>query len=151
MKQFDLFLKLLTLLRQAHPHVTANQVQMFLVIANNPGITSTGIAKALSLPGERFVTVASVARGLDVLGGGRQQKAEKIEVDPETGRKIKTGQYMDANFVSMGLLKWTTDARGRRNGFWLSQSGEDLLARVFGPEKMERSSSRFEMPAPLAA
>ena len=136
MKQFDLFLKLLTLLRQAHPHVTANQVQMFLVIANNPGITSTGIAKALSLPGEKFVTVASVSRGLDVLGKGRQQYDKNNN---------------EARYTSMGLLKWTTDARGRRNGFYLSQSGEDLLARVFGPEKMTRSSSRFEMPAPLAA
>ena len=136
MKQFDLFLQLLTQLRLAHPHVTANQVQMFLVIANNPGITSTGIAKALSLPGEKFVTVASVSRGLDVLGKGRQQ------YDKDNN---------EANYTSMGLLKWTTDARGRRNGFWLSQSGEDLLARVFGPEKRQRSSSRFEMPAPLAA
>lgn len=136
MKQFDLFLKLLTLLRQAHPHVTANQVQMFLVIANNPGINSTGIAKALSLPGEKFVTVASVSRGLDVLGKGRQQYDKHNN---------------EAGYTSMGLLKWTTDARGRRNGFYLSQSGEDLLARVFGPEKMQRSSTRFEMPAPLAA
>ena len=136
MKQFDLFLNLLTQLRLAHPHVTANQVQMFLVIANNPGITSTGIAKALSLPGEKFVTVASVSRGLDVLGKGRQQ------YDKDNN---------EANYTSMGLLKWTTDARGRRNGFWLSQSGEDLLARVFGPEKLQRSSSRFEMPAPLGA
>ena len=136
MKQFDLFLNLLTQLRLVHPHVTANQVQMFLVIANNPGITSTGIAKALSLPGEKFVTVASVSRGLDVLGGGRQQ----IKANGE-----------DGNFTCMGLLKWTTDHRGRRNGFWLSQSGEDLLARVFGPEKLRRSSTGFEMPAPLAA
>ena len=136
MKQFDLFLKLLTQLRLAHPHVTANQVQMFLVIANNPGITSTGIAKALSLPGEKFVTVASVSRGLDVLGGGRQQVKQ---------------DGTDGNFTCMGLLKWSTDHRGRRNGFWLSQSGEDLLARVFGPEKLRRSSTGFEMSAPLAA
>ena len=136
MKQFDLFLKLLTQLRLAHPHVTANQVQMFLVIANNPGINSTGIAKALSLPGEKFVTVASVSRGLDVLGKGRQQYDKHNN---------------EAGYTSMGLLKYTTDHRGRRNGFWLSQSGEDLLARVFGPEKLQRSSTRFEMPAPLAA
>ena len=82
MKQFDLFLKLLTQLRLAHPHVTANQVQVFLVIANNPGITSTGIAKALSLPGEKFVTVASVARGLDVLG--KRSTADKGEQKTET-------------------------------------------------------------------
>ena len=151
MKQFDLFLNLLTLLRQAHPHVTANQVQMFLIIAANPGVTSTQIAKALSLPGEKFVTVASVARGLDVLGGGRQQKQQEKKIDPETGREFATGKYLDANYTSMGLLRWTTDARGRRNGFYLSQSGEDLLARVFGPEKLQRSSSRFEMSAPLAA
>ena len=136
MKQFDLFLSLLTQLRLAHPHVTANQVQMFLVIANNPGITSTGIAKALSLPGEKFVTVASVSRGLDVLGKGRQQYDKHNN---------------EAGYTSMGLLKWTMDARGRRNAFYLSQSGEDLLARVFGPEKLRRSSTRFEMPAPLAA
>ena len=136
MKQFDLFLKLLTQLRLAHPHVTANQVQMFLVIANNPGITSTGIAKALSLPGEKFVTVASVSRGLDVLGKGRQQYDKHNK---------------EAGYTSMGLLKWTMDSRGRRNGFFLSQAGEDLLARVFGPEKLQRSSTRFEMPAPLAA
>ena len=136
MKQFDLFLNLLTQLRLAHPHVTANQVQMFLVIANNPGITSTGIAKALSLPGEKFVTVASVSRGLDVLGKGRQQYDKHNN---------------EAGYTSMGLLKYTTDHRGRRNGFWLSQAGEDLLARVFGPEKTRRSSTRFEMPAPLAA
>ena len=136
MKQFDVLLRLLTLLRQAHPHVTANQVQMFLVIANNPGITSTEIARAISLPGEKFVTVASVARGLDVLGSGRQQKKDNGE---------------DGNFTCMGLLKWTVDARGRRNGFSLSQSGEDLLARACGPEKTQRSSSHYEMPAPLAA
>ena len=136
MKQFDVLVRLLTLLRQVHPHVTANQVQMFLVIANNPGITATQIAKAISLPGEKFVTVASVSRGLDVLGKGRQQYD-------------KFG--CEANYTCMGLLKWTVDARGRRNGFSLSQAGEDLLARAQGPEKMQRSSTRFEMPAPLAA
>ena len=136
MKQFDVFLNLLTQLRLAHPHVTANQVQMFLVIANNPGITATQIAKAISLPGEKFVTVASVSRGLDVLGGVASNM---------------TSTERTAGYTCMGLLKWTMDARGRRVGFWLSQSGEDLLARACGPEKTQRSSSRFEMPAPLAA
>ena len=136
MKQFDLFLKLLTQLRLAHPHVTANQVQMFLVIANNPGITSTGIAKALSLPGEKFQTVASVARGLDVLGKGRQQYDKNNN---------------EANYTSMGLLKWTTDMGWQAQWLlvepgWRGSPGEGLR-----PEKLRRSSTRFEMPAPLAA
>ena len=151
MKQFDLFLNLLTLLRQVHPQVTANQVQMFLVVANNPGITATEIAKKLSLPGEKFITVASVARGLAVLGKGRQQVKEKEEIDPETGRKFKTGEYEDANYTSMGLLRWTVDARGRRSGFYLSQAGEDLIARAFGPEKTSWSSPHLEVVAPMAA
>ena len=74
---FSFLNRLLSGLRACHAGVTANQVQMFLAIAENPGITSTEIAKQLSLPGEKFVTVSSVARGLDALGKGRQQHRDK--------------------------------------------------------------------------
>ena len=109
---FAFFNRLLSGLRACHPGVTANQVQMFLVIAENPGITATEIAKRLTLPGERFVTVSSVARGLDVLGSGRRQRDK--ENNP-------------ANLTQMGVIRWNTDARGRRSGFFLSSLGEDLL------------------------
>ena len=132
---FSFLNRLLSGLRACHPGITANQVQMFLAIAENPGITATEIAKSLTLPGERFVTVSSVARGLDVLGSGRQQVKQAEEVDPETGRiyKIK-GKYEKANLTQMGVIRWNTDARGRRTGFFLSSLGEDLMEDARSPK-----------------
>ena len=92
---------------------------MFLVIAENPGITSTQIAKKLTLPGENFVTVSSVARGLDVLGKGRQQ------YDKNNNR---------AGVTQMGLIRWDLDARGRRSAFYLTKLGEDLLEDARAPK-----------------
>ena len=105
---FSFLNRLLSGLRACHAGVTANQVQMFLVIAENPGITSTQIAKKLTLPGENFVTVSSVARGLDVLGKGRQQ------YDRDKNK---------AGVTQMGLIRWELDERGRRSAFYLSNLG----------------------------
>ena len=111
--------RLLSGLRACHAGVTANQVQMFLVIAENPGITATQIAKALTLPGDKFVTVSSVARGLDVLGKGRQQ------YDRDNNR---------AGVTQMGLIRWDLDGRGRRSGFYVTKLGEDLLEDARAPK-----------------
>ena len=116
---FSFLNRLLSGLRACHAGVTANQVQMFLAIAENPGITSTEIAKQLSLPGEKFVTVSSVARGLDVLGRGRRQ------YDRDNN---------PAGITQMGLIRWDEDARGRRCAFYLSKLGEDLLEDVRSPK-----------------
>ena len=116
---FSFLNRLLSGLRACHAGVTANQVQMFLVIAENPGITSTQIAKKLTLPGENFVTVSSVARGLDVLGKGRQQYDRD---------KNKSG------VTQMGLIRWDLDERGRRSAFYLSKLGEDLLEDARAPK-----------------
>ena len=116
---FSFLNRLLSGLRACHAGVTANQVQMFLVIAENPGITSTQIAKKLTLPGENFVTVSSVARGLDVLGKGRQQ------YDRDKNK---------AGVTQMGLIRWDLDERGRRAAFYLSKLGEDLLEDARSPK-----------------
>ena len=116
---FSFLNRLLSGLRACHAGVTANQVQMFLVIAENPGITSTQIAKKLTLPGENFVTVSSVARGLDVLGKGRQQ------YDRDKNK---------AGVTQMGLIRWDLDERGRRSAFYLSKLGEDLLEDARSPK-----------------
>ena len=116
---FSFLNRLLSGLRACHAGVTANQVQMFLAIAENPGISSTQIAKLLTLPGENFVTVSSVARGLDVLGKGRQQ------YDRDNNK---------AGVTQMGLIRWDEDARGRRCAFYLSKLGEDLLEDVRCPK-----------------
>ena len=116
---FSFLNRLLSGLRACHAGVTANQVQMFLVIAENPGITATQIAKKLTLPGENFVTVSSVARGLDVLGKGRQQ------YDKDNNR---------AGVTQMGLIRWDLDARGRRSAFYLTNLGEDLLEDARAPK-----------------
>ena len=116
---FSFLNRLLSGLRACHAGVAANQVQMFLVIAENPGISSTQIAKRISLPGESFVTVSSVARGLDVLGKGRQQ------YDRDNNK---------AGVTQMGLIRWDLDERGRRCAFYLSKLGEDLLEDVRSPK-----------------
>ena len=131
---FSFLNRLLSGLRACHAGVTANQVQMFLVIAENPGITATQIAKKISLPGENFVTVSSVARGLDVLGRGRQQVIDEEKVDPETGLKFKTGRHLNGNVTQMGLIRWDLDARGRRSAFYLTKLGEDLLEDARAPK-----------------
>ena len=131
---FSFLNRLLSGLRACHAGVTANQVQMFLVIAENPGITSTEIAKKISLPGESFVTVSSVARGLDVLGRGRQQVINEEKVDPETGLKFKTGRHLNGNVTQMGLIRWDLDERGRRSAFYLTKLGEDLLEDARAPK-----------------